>query len=106
MMEQLALEGLIKVRKGRIRIANNSFAYFVRHAEDPDSLKRLVYIGKQGKWTSYGLPISIFIAFLIILVGMTSGSSLLLFFSGLTGVLGTFATLATSTRIIRDNMPG
>jgi hypothetical protein len=106
MMEQLALEGLIKVRKGRIRIANNSFAYFVRHAEDPDSLKQLVYIGKQGKWTSYGLPISIVIAFAIISVGMTSGSSLLLIFSSLTGVLGTFATLATSSRVIRDNMPG
>ena len=56
MLEQLALEGLIIVHRGRIRIVNNSFAYFVRHAEDAETLKELVEIGEAGGLARLSIP--------------------------------------------------
>ena len=104
MLEQLALEGLIKVRRGRIRIINNSFAYFVRHAEDARTRKDLVQRGEVGAWQDYRLPVTMLILLVIVAIALTSGSSLYMIAASVLGLLGAIGTITSSTRLIRDNL--
>jgi hypothetical protein len=104
MLEQLALEGLIVVHQGRIRIVNNSFAYFVRHAEDAETLKELVESGEAGAWRDYRLPITLLVLIAIGAVSMLSGNSLYVIAASVLGLLGTLGTLTNSARLIRENL--
>ena len=104
MLEQLALEGLIIVHRGRIRIVNNSFAYFVRHAEDAETLKGLVESGEAGAWRDYRLPITLLILIAIGAISLTSGNSLYVIAASVLGLLGTLGTLTNSARLIKENL--
>jgi hypothetical protein len=104
MLEQLALEGLIIVHRGRICIANNSFAYFVRHAEDAETLKELVEIGEAGAWRDYRFPITLLILIAIGAISLTSGNSLYVIAASVLGLLGTLGTLTNSARLIKENL--
>jgi hypothetical protein len=104
MLEQLALEGLIIVHRGRIHIVNNSFAYFVRHAEDAETLKELVESGEAGAWRDYRLPITLLILLAIGAISLTSGNSLYVITASVLGLLGTLGTLTNSARLIKENL--
>lgn len=104
MLEQLALEGLIIVHRGRICIVNNSFAYFVRHAEDAETLKELVESGEAGAWRDYRLPITLLILLAIGAISLTSGNSLYVIVASVMGLLGTLGTLTNSARLIKENL--
>jgi hypothetical protein len=104
MLEQLALEGLITVHRSRIRIVNNSFAYFVRHAEDAQTLRELVEIGEAGPWRDYRLPVTLLILIGLAAVSLTSGSSIYVVVASALGLLGTLGTLTNSARLIQENL--
>ncbi len=104
LLEQLALQGLIRVDHGRVRIVNNSFAYFARHAEDTASLRHLVEIGEVGVWQEYRLPVTLVILLVLGGIAFTSGSSLYLIAASLLGLLGTIGSLTSSAQMIRENL--
>jgi hypothetical protein len=104
MLEQLALKGLIVVERGRIQIVNNSFAYFVRHAEDPQTLKDLVESADAGPWRDYRLPVTLLILIGLVAIALTSGNSLYVIVASLLGLLGTLGTLTNSARLIQENL--
>ncbi len=104
LLEQLALQGLIRVDHGRVRIVNNSFAYFVRHAEDAPTLKHLVDLGEDGVWQEYRLPVTLVVLLLLGGIALTSGNSLYVVVASLLGLLGTIGSLTSSARLIRENL--
>lgn len=104
MYEHLALNGLIVVKRGRIRIVNQSFAYFVRYAEDKETLKKLISRGDVGKWQEYRLPITLSILAIIGGIALTSGNSLYMIVASAMGVLGTIGSLTNSANLIRSNL--
>ena len=104
LLEQLALKGLIRVDYGRIRIVNNSFAYFARHAEDTSTLRKLVEVGDGGVWQEYRLPVTLVILLILGAIALTSGSSLYVIVASMLGLLGTIGSLTNSARMIRENL--
>jgi hypothetical protein len=104
LLEQLALKCLIIVERGRIRIVNNSFAYFVRHAEDPQTFKDLVETADAGPWQDYRLPVTLLILVGLVAIALTSGNSLYVIAASLLGLLGTLGTLTNSARLIQENL--
>jgi len=104
LLEQLALQGLIRVDHGSIRILNNSFAYFARHAEDTPTLMHLVEVGEVGSWQQYRLPVTLVILLLLGGIAFTSGSSLYMIAATLLGLLGTLGSLTSSAHMIRQNL--
>ncbi|MBT1063195.1 hypothetical protein KJY73_06395 [Bowmanella sp. Y26] len=103
-LEQLAANGLVIVRHGRIRIANQSFAYFVRHAETVDNLKNMIFQGNIGNWHSYRVPITLLAVTLLVALGVFSGNSLYMVISSLMGLLGLVGNLLGSVNFIRSNV--
>src|SRR5690606_18871008 len=89
MLEHLALNGHIVVKRGRLRIVNQSFAYFVKYAEDKETLTQLVDKGDIGKWRDYRMPITLMILLIIGGIALTSGNSLYMIVASVMGVLGT-----------------
>ncbi|MBC3767595.1 hypothetical protein [Neptunicella marina] len=104
MYEHLALNGLIQVKRGRIRIVNQSFAYFVRHAEDTDTLKNLVGKGDIGQWQRYRMPITLLIVLVIGAIALTSGNSIYMIVASVMGLLGTLGSLANSANMLRNSV--
>ncbi|SEA43568.1 hypothetical protein [Microbulbifer marinus] len=104
LLEQLAVFGLIRMEQGRIQIINNSFAYFVRHAESTESLERLLKSGQEGTWTSYRLPVTLIVLFLMGAIAVTSGNSIYLIAASLMGLLGAVGSLVSSTRLIHESL--
>jgi hypothetical protein len=104
LLEQLALQGLIRIDHDRIKILNNSFAYFARHAEDTATLKELVEIGEVGAWKEYRLPVTVVILLVLGGIALTSGSSIYLIVASLLGLLGTIGSLTSSAQMIRENL--
>jgi hypothetical protein len=105
MLEHLALNGLIKVKRGRIHIVNKSFAYFVQYAEDKETLHQLVAEGNLGSWQDYRLPVTLLILMVIGTIALTSGNSLYMIVASAMGVLGTIGSLTNSANLIRSNLP-
>jgi hypothetical protein len=104
LLEQMCLQGLIRVDHGGIRIVNNSFAYFARHAEDAATLRGLVEIGEVGAWQEYRLPVTLVILLLLGGIAFTSGSSMYMIAASLLGLLGTIGSLTSSARMIKENL--
>jgi hypothetical protein len=104
MLEHLALNGLIKVKRGRIHIVNRSFAYFVKYAEDEETLEKLVEQGNVGNWQDYRMPITLLILMAIGTIAITSGNSLYMIVASAMGVLGTVGSLTNSANLIRNNL--
>ena len=104
MLEHLALNGLIKVKRGRVHIVNKSFAYFVQYAEDRETLHQLVAEGNLGRWQSYRLPVTLLIVMVIGTIALTSGNSLYMIVASAMGVLGTIGSLTNSANLIRSNL--
>ncbi|SHG07462.1 hypothetical protein SAMN04487965_3262 [Microbulbifer donghaiensis] len=104
LLEQMALQGLIRVDHGRVRIINNSFAYFARHAEDTETLKQLVEVSEAGAWQDYRLPVTLLILLVLGGIAFTSGSSLYLIAATMLGLLGTIGSLTSSAKMIRENL--
>ena len=86
------------------RQVNNSFAYFVRHAEDPQTLKDLVESADAGPWRDYRLPVTLLILIGLVAIALTSGNSLYVIVASLLGLLGTLGTLTNSARLIQENL--
>ena len=104
MIEHLALAGLIKVERRHITIINHSFAHFVRHAESPQAMSRLISDGEAGTWKNYRLPLGLLLLLIIGGVAMTSGQSLYIIAASLAGVIGTIASLTSSANMLRGHL--
>jgi hypothetical protein len=104
MIEHLALNGLITVRKGHLDIINRSFAHFVLHAENAETLNRLIAHGEAGVWKNYKLPIGILIVLVIGGIALTSGESVYIIAASLAGILGTIGSVASSANMLRGKI--
>ncbi|MGY0625495.1 MAG: hypothetical protein ACW7DS_07320 [Paraglaciecola chathamensis] len=104
MIEHLALAGLIKVERRHITFINHSFAHFVRHAESPQAMSRLISDGEAGTWKNYRLPLGLLLLLIIGGVAMTSGQSLYIIAASLAGVIGTIASLTSSANMLRGHL--
>ncbi|MDC0602363.1 hypothetical protein OAP14_04955, partial [Aliiglaciecola sp.] len=104
MIEHLALNGLITVRKGSLDLVNRSFAHFVLHAETADMLNQLVAHGEAGIWKNYKLPLGIMILLIIGGIALTSGESIYIIAASMAGVLGTIASVTNSANLLRGQI--
>lgn len=104
MIEHLALNGLITVRKGNIEIVNHSFTHFILHAETSATLNQLVKHGEEGLWKSYRLPLGVIIILIIGGIALTSGESIYIIAASMAGVLGTIASVTNSANLLRGQM--
>ncbi len=104
LLEQMSLQGLIRVDHGGVRIVNNTLAYFARHAEDATTLKDLVEAGEEGTWQEFRVPVTLVILALLGGVAFTSGSSMYMIIASLLGLLGTIGSLTSSARMIKENL--
>jgi len=101
MIEHLAINGMIKVRRDHLVIVNKSFAHFVLHAETAQTLSMLVQQGEAGIWKSYRLPLGMLIVLVIGGVALTSGQSIFIIAASLAGVLATIGSLTNSASMLR-----
>lgn len=101
MIEHLALNGLITVRKGHLDIVNRSFAHFVLNAETSATLNQLVSHGEAGLWKNYKLPLGVMILLIIGGIALTSGESIYIIAASMAGVLGTIASVTNSANMLR-----
>lgn len=101
MIEHLAINGLIRVRKGHIDIINRSFRHFVLHAETADTLNNLVKSGEAGTWKNYRLPLGIIILLVIGGIALTSGESVYIIAASVAGILGTVASVTNSASLLK-----
>ncbi|GAA6186340.1 hypothetical protein [Aliiglaciecola sp. NS0011-25] len=104
MIEHLALNGLITVRKGNIDVINRSFSHFILHAETNATLNQLVKHGEEGLWKSYRLPLGVIIILIIGGIALTSGESIYIIAASMAGVLGTIASVTNSANLLRGQM--
>ncbi|GAB5378753.1 MAG: hypothetical protein Alis3KO_03130 [Aliiglaciecola sp.] len=104
MIEHLALNGLITVRKGHLDIINQSFAHFVLHAETNATLNRLVQHGEAGIWKNYKIPLGVMIVLIIGGIALTSGESVYIIAASVAGVLGTIASVTNSANLLRGQL--
>ncbi len=101
MIEHLALNGLVTVRKGNLEIVNRSFAHFVLNAETSAALNQLVSHGEAGIWKNYKLPLGVMILLVIGGIALTSGESIYIIAASMAGVLGTIASVTNSANMLR-----
>ncbi|GAB2683475.1 hypothetical protein [Aliiglaciecola aliphaticivorans] len=104
MIEHLALNGLITVRKGNIEVINRSFTHFILHAETKATLNQLVKQGEEGLWKNYRLPLGVIIILIIGGIALTSGESIYIIAASMAGVLGTIASVTNSANLLRGQM--
>ncbi|WP_237064166.1 MULTISPECIES: hypothetical protein [Microbulbifer] len=103
-LEQLAIQGLVRIENGRVQIVNNSFAYFVLNAEDLESMRQLLESGHQGAWLTYRLPVTLVILLLVGAIAISSGNSIYLIVATVMGLLGSIGSLVGSARMIHENL--
>ncbi|MCC2615861.1 hypothetical protein LJ739_06380 [Aestuariibacter halophilus] len=101
MIEQLALNGLIRVHHGHLVLINQSFEQFVLNAEPPQTLDLLMRQSETGAWKSYRLPLGILILVVIGGIALTSGESIYIIAASVAGVLGTVASVTNSANLLR-----
>lgn len=101
MIEHLAINGLITVRKGHLDLINRSFRHFVLHAETSDTLNQLVKNSEAGTWKNYRLPLGIIILLLVGGIAMTSGESIYIIAASVAGILGTIVSVTNSASILK-----
>lgn len=101
MIEHLAINGLITVRKGHIDLINRSFRHFVLHAETSDTLDELVKNSEAGTWKNYRLPLGIIIVVLVGGIAMTSGESIYIIAASVAGIIGTIASVTNSASMLK-----
>ena len=104
MIEHLALNGLITVRKGNLDIINRSFAHFVLHAETAETLNQLIAEGEAGVWKNYKLPLGLLIVLIIGGIALTSGESIYIIAASMAGILGTIASVTNSANLLRGQV--
>lgn len=95
LIEHLAMNGLVKVRKGQLEIVNNSFAHFIRHAETTDTINRLVNQSEAGFWKDYQLPLGLLVILIIGGIALTAGESIYIITASVAGVIGTIASISS-----------
>ncbi|MFT5677023.1 MAG: hypothetical protein ACI808_002975 [Paraglaciecola sp.] len=101
MIEHLAINGMIKVKRDYLEIINKSFAQFVLHAESKETIQELVSKGEAGLWKSYRLPLALIIVVVIGGIALTSGQSIFIIMASLAGVLGTIGSLTSSANMLK-----
>ena len=102
MIEHLAINGLLRVSRGKLTLVNRSFRQFVLNAEPSETLRQLVKVGEAGVWKNYRLS---FAALVVVIVGgiaLTSGQSLHIVAASIAGVLGSMLSVFSSGSSLRS----
>ncbi len=100
MIEHLAMNGLVKVKQGRLEIINSSFAHFIRNAETANTVNCLVNQSEAGFWKDYQLPLGLLMILIIGGIALTSGESIYIIAASVAGVIGTIASVASSAKML------
>ncbi len=101
LIEHLAMNGLVKVRKGHLEIINSSFAHFIRHAETTETINHLVNQSEAGFWKDYQLPLGLLVILIIGGIALTSGESIYIITASVAGVIGTIASITSNARMLK-----
>lgn len=102
MMQNLALNGLLRVHRGRLKLVNSSFQQFVLNAEPQHKLQDLVREGEAGLWQQHRVTFAAIILTLMIAVAMTSGHSLHIIAVSVAGVLSTLVSVFSNASLLRS----
>src|SRR5690606_25026906 len=102
LLQNLALNGLLRVHRGRLKLINNSFQQFVLNAEPQHKLQALVHEGEAGVWQQHRLTFAAIILTLLVAVAMTSGHSLHLIAVSVAGVLSTLVSVFSNASVLRS----
>jgi len=103
MISHLAIKGLIKVsdQQNGVRLVNQSFAYFIRHAESHEMIVELTKNSELGLWQHYKLPFTVLIVMAIFALAFFSGQSFLVVLGAITGVFSSLVGLSNNLGMLR-----
>lgn len=104
MIEHLAMNGLVKVKQGRLEIINSSFAHFIRNAETANTVNCLVNQSEAGFWKDYQFPLGLLMILIIGGIALTSGESIYIIAASVAGVIGTIASVASSAKMLSGQL--
>lgn len=102
LLQNLALNGLLRVHRGRLKLVNNSFQQFVLNAEPLHKLQALVHEGEAGVWQQHRVTFAAIILTLLVAVALTSGHSLHIIAVSIAGVLGTLVSVFSNANLLRS----
>lgn len=102
MMQNLALNGLLRVHRGQLKLVNNSFQQFVLNAEPQHKLQALVREGEAGVWQQHRITFAAVILTLMVGIAMTSGQSLHIIAVSVAGVLSTLVNVFSNASLLRS----
>ncbi len=102
MIEHLAINGLLRVNRGRLALVNRSFRQFVLNAEPSETLRQLVKVGEAGVWKNYRLTFAIVVIVIVGGIALTSGQSLHIVAASIAGVLGSIISVFSSGSTLRN----
>ena len=101
-MQNLALNGLLRVHRGQLKLVNNSFQQFVLNAEPQHKLQALVREGEAGVWQQHRITFAAVILTLMVGIAMTSGQSLHIIAVSVAGVLSTLVNVFSNASLLRS----
>ncbi|MDX1537672.1 hypothetical protein [Arsukibacterium sp.] len=102
MIEHLAMNGLLRVSRGRLELVNRSFRQFVQNAEPSETLRQLVKVGEAGVWKNYRLSFAVVVVVIVGGIALTSGQSLHIVAASIAGVLGSMISVFSSGSTLRS----
>ncbi len=104
MIEHLAMNGLVKVKQGRLEIINSSFAHFIRNAETANTVNCLVNQSEAGFWKDYQLPLRFIDDTNYRRHCVDIGESIYIIAASVAGVIGTIASVASSAKMLSGQL--
>ncbi|MBV2130594.1 hypothetical protein [Arsukibacterium indicum] len=102
MIEHLAMNGLLRVSRGRLELVNRSFRQFVQNAEPSETLRQLVKVGEAGVWKNYRLSFAVVVVVIVGGIALTSGQSLHIVAASIAGILGSMISVFSSGSTLRS----
>lgn len=103
MIQNLALNGVLRVCHGQLKLLNSTFRQFVLNAEPQHKLQALVREGEAGIWQQHRLTFAAIILTLIVGIAMTSGQSLHIIAISVAGILSALASVFSNANALRGH---
>ncbi|MBU2115405.1 MAG: hypothetical protein KKE94_16710 [Gammaproteobacteria bacterium] len=103
MIQNLALNGVLRVCHGQLKLVNSTFRQFVLNAEPQHKLQALVREGEAGVWQQHRLTFAAIILTLIVGIAMTSGQSLHIIAISVAGILSALVSVFSNASALRGH---
>lgn len=103
MIQNLALNGVLRVCHGQLKLVNSTFRQFVLNAEPQHKLQALVREGEAGVWQQHRLTFAAIILTLIVGIAMSSGQSLHIIAISVAGILSALVSVFSNANALRGH---